>query len=74
MQPLDDQPFPLSIHYAFVVRVRTDLKVKTGELAGQVEHIVSGERANFTSVEALVAIIEQMLRQGGETSSSAHAE
>ncbi|HEU4693425.1 MAG TPA: hypothetical protein VFS23_33910 [Vicinamibacterales bacterium] len=52
-------PCTLSIHRAFVIRVfgRVD-----AELAGQVEHVVSGDASQFRSADELLQFIRRVLR------------
>ena len=52
-------PCRLSIHRAFVIRVfgRVD-----AELAGQIEHVVSGDASEFRSVDELLQFIRRVLR------------
>lgn len=52
-------PYRLSIHRAFVIRVfgRAD-----AELAGQVEHVVSGDACHFRSADELRQFIRRVLR------------
>ena len=69
MQPRDDNSVPLSIHHAFVVHVRADMPVETGQIAGRIEHIVSGQAAHFASLRGLMEFIAQVLREGRDASS-----
>lgn len=52
---------PLSVQGAFVVHFRLSSDVARSELAGRVEHIVSGQLAHFTSSEELLAFIGRIL-------------
>jgi hypothetical protein len=55
---------PLSVHRAFVVHLRVNSDVAQGQLAGRVEHVVSGQSAHFASLEELLAFIAQTLATG----------
>lgn len=52
---------PLSVHHAFVVHFRTSTDITQGQIAGRVEHVVSGQATHFTSLEELLAFIAQVL-------------
>jgi hypothetical protein len=52
---------PLSVHYAFVVHFRVNSEVEHGRVAGRVEHVASGQRTHFASLEELLAFMGQML-------------
>ncbi|MDH3601009.1 MAG: hypothetical protein OEU26_15410 [Candidatus Tectomicrobia bacterium] len=69
VQPPDDSPVPLSIHHAFIVHVRADTSVQTGQIAGRIEHIVSGQAAHFASLQALLDFIARVLDPGQDVSS-----
>jgi hypothetical protein len=62
MMPAQDKPAHLSIHRAFVVQFRSDTVVEQGNMAGRVEHAVTGQAADFQSLETLLAFIAQVLR------------
>jgi hypothetical protein len=47
MIPPADNPSPLSVHRAFVVQFQADTAAEQGRLAGRVEHVVSGQAADF---------------------------
>jgi hypothetical protein len=49
---------------AFVVQVRSDVPGTREALRGRVEHIASGESANFDSVEGLLDFIVGLLGDG----------
>jgi hypothetical protein len=51
----------LSIHRAFVVRFYADLEVSPDRVCGRVEHVVSGEGAEFRSVAELLAFITSVI-------------
>ena len=53
---------PLSVHWAFVVHLRTNTDIAQGQIAGRVEHVVSGQGAHFDSLEELLMFINQTLR------------
>jgi hypothetical protein len=55
------RPPPLSPHWAFVVRSRTETDVTRGHLAGRVEYVVSGEASHFASLEELLAFMARVL-------------
>ena len=57
---------PLSVHYAFVVHFRVNSDVAQGQLAGRVEHVVSGQSAHFDSLEGLLAFVTRVLTQRTE--------
>ena len=63
MAPPVDNPAGLSVHRAFVVQFQADTAVEQGHLAGRVEHVVSGQAADFQSLETLLAFIAQVLRE-----------
>ena len=52
---------PLSVHYAFVVHFRTSTDIAQGQLAGRVEHVVSGQATHFASLEELLAFMARVL-------------
>ena len=56
---------PLSPHRAFVVQFRAETAVEQGRFAGRVEHVVSGQAAQFQSLEELLAFIARVLTQVG---------
>ena len=64
--PPADNPAHLSVHWAFVVQFRSDAAVEQGHLAGRVEHVVSGQAADFQSLETLLAFIAQLLHEERE--------
>jgi hypothetical protein len=51
----------LSIHRSFIVRLYPEVNLDSGEISGQVEHIVSGEAKEFCSVEELLRSIDHLL-------------
>jgi hypothetical protein len=63
-----DSPGPLSVTRAFVVQFHADTAVEQGRLAGQVEHVISGQAIAFQSLEMLLAFIAKILRQERERS------
>jgi hypothetical protein len=63
MIPLTGNPAHLSVHRAFVVQFQADTVVEQGHLAGRVEHVVSGQAADFQSLETLLTFIAQVLRE-----------
>ena len=52
---------PLSVHWAFVVHLRTSADITRGQIAGRVEHVVSGQSIHFNSLEELLAFMAQVL-------------
>jgi hypothetical protein len=52
---------PLSVHRAFVVHFRTSTDVARGQIAGRVEHVVSGQATHFASLEELLAFMARVL-------------
>jgi hypothetical protein len=63
MMPPADNPAHLSVHWAFVVQFQVDTAVEQGHLAGRVEHVVSGQAADFQSLDTLLAFIAQVLHR-----------
>ena len=61
MTPHPTEAAPLSVHWAFVVHLRTNSDVLHGAIAGRVEHVVSGQSMHFDSLEELLAFIDQVL-------------
>jgi hypothetical protein len=61
MSPPDNQSVQLSVHRAFVVQFDTHTNVVCGQLAGRVEHVVSGQAIQFYSLESLLRFIDQLL-------------
>ena len=57
---------PLSVHWAFVVHFRLSTNVTQGQIAGRVEHVVSGQSTHFDSLEELLAFVGQVLAQQKE--------
>ncbi len=51
--------------YAFVVQLRSDSSVETGQIGGRVEHVVSGRVSHFTSLESLFAFMADILQEKG---------
>jgi len=52
---------PLSVHWAFVVHFRLSTDIAQGQIAGRVEHVVSGQSTHFDSLEELLAFIGRVL-------------
>lgn len=61
--PRADNPAHLSVHRAFVVQFHSDTAVEQGHPAGRVEHVVSGQAADFQSLDTLLAFIAQVLHE-----------
>ena len=57
---------PLSVHWAFVVHFRVSTNITQGQIAGRVEHVVSGQSTHFASLEELLAFVAQVLAQQKE--------
>ena len=57
---------PLSVHWAFVVHFRLSTDIAQGQIAGRVEHVVSGQSTHFDSLEELLAFIARVLTQHKE--------
>jgi hypothetical protein len=56
----------LSVHWAFVVHFRTNTNIGHGQVAGRVEHVVSGQNTHFDSLEELLTFITRVLAQQQE--------
>ena len=56
-------PAHFSVRWAFVVQFQSDTAVEQGHLAGRVEHVVTGQAADFQSLDTLLAFIAQVLRE-----------
>lgn len=54
---------PLSVHWAFVVHFRTDTDITQRQVAGRVEHMVSGQVTHFASLEELLISFAKDLTQ-----------
>lgn len=54
-------PSQLSVHCSFVVQFRAARDVRHGSCDGRVEHISSGQIADFSSVDDLLTFIERAL-------------
>lgn len=54
-------PSQFSVHGSFVVQFRAASDIRHGSCDGRVEHISSGQIADFSSVDDLVAFIERVL-------------
>jgi hypothetical protein len=73
MAPPIDNPARLSVHRAFVVQFQADTAVEQGYLAGRVEHVVSGQAADFQSLETLLAFIAQVLQKARDRAAADRA-
>ena len=62
MVPSADHPAPLSVTRAFVVQLGADAVVEQGHLTGRVEHVISGQAADFEALETLLAFMARVLR------------
>jgi hypothetical protein len=67
MMSAQHKPAHLSVHHAFVVQFRSDTAVEQGNLAGRVEHVVSGQATDFQSLETLLTCIAQVLKAERES-------
>ena len=56
-----DSLHPLPAQRAFLVQVHAAAEVAQGDLAGRVEHVVSGQATHFASLEALLAFMARVL-------------
>jgi hypothetical protein len=56
-----DSPGHLSVARAFVVQFDSHTDVVRGQLAGRIEHVVSGQAAPFHSLETLLAFVARLL-------------
>ena len=56
--------------HAFVVQVHAGTLVSSGQVAGRVEHVVSGKAERFTSLEALLAFIARVFHEIEERSTT----
>ena len=63
MQQHAKRKSPLSVHRAFVVQFRAETDVEQGRFVGRVEHVVSGQAAQFQSLEELLAFMGRVLSQ-----------
>ena len=61
MKPQAEARPPLLPEWAFVVQFREGTEVEQGRVDGRVEHIVSGQAAQFHSVEELLNFIARVL-------------
>ncbi len=66
MPPHHAEMTPLSVHWAFVVHFRTNTDIARGNIAGRVEHVVSGQSTHFDSLEDLLAFMARVLSQQKE--------
>ena len=55
------EPESLSIHRSFLVRLHSPVHLQSGEISGLVEHVVSGEAQEFSSVAELLTSIGTLL-------------
>jgi hypothetical protein len=52
---------PLPVQRAFVVQLHATAAIAQGQLAGRVEHVVSGQATHFHTLEELLAFIARVL-------------
>jgi hypothetical protein len=53
----------LSVHRTFVVQFRAEIEEAPGLFAGRVEHVVSGQAAQFRSLEEWLVFVRRVLRE-----------
>jgi hypothetical protein len=58
------ESFPLLPAGGFVVQFRQGTALAEGRCTGRVEHVVSGEMAQFQSLEELIAFFARVLIEG----------
>jgi hypothetical protein len=63
MSQPSNHPGPLSVYWGFVIQFDTHTDVVCGHLAGRVEHVVSGQAADFQSPETRLGFIARVLRE-----------
>jgi len=68
MQAERKQPDILSIHRSFVVHIYAGVDVERGKISGRVEHVVSGEAAEFASAAQLLHSIDRLLNRAAARS------
>ena len=73
MVPAADKPAHLSVDRAFVVQFQSDTAVLQGRLASPVEHVVSGQAADFQLLETLRTFIAQVPREEHDRSADQRA-
>lgn len=54
-------PSQFSVHCSFVIQFRAASDVRHGSCDGRAEHISSGQIADFSSIDDLLAFIERVL-------------
>ena len=57
------EPDALSIHRSFILRLYQNVDLDAGKISGWVEHVVSGEAAEFRSLSDLIDFIGRLLRR-----------
>ena len=68
MQPESEQYPTLMAQHAFVVQLRADTRIETGQMRGRVEHVVSRQAVTFESLETLLAFMARVLQEVRMTS------
>ena len=68
-QPMQRHP-PLAPDHTFVVQLRADTQVETGQVAGRIEHLVSRQATMFESLETLLTFMARVLREVRNASAS----
>ena len=63
--PADESP--LSPHRAFVVQLREQANVESGQWMGRIEHVTSGQAAHFHTVEELLGFVVRVLASAAKT-------
>jgi hypothetical protein len=67
-RPADESP--LSPHRAFVVQLREQANVESGQWVGRIEHVTSGEATHFQSLQELQAFVVRVLASVAKTSAN----
>ena len=63
MAASDQSPKGLSIHLSFVVQFEATTQVDLSKIAGRIEHIMSGQVAQFESWDALQSFMTRVLQE-----------
>jgi hypothetical protein len=71
--PPADKPAQLPVNRAFVLRFQSDTAVLQGRPAGRLEHEVSGQAADFQSLETPLTFIAQVLGKEHDRSADRRA-
>ena len=54
----------LTVQRSFVVELYDDADVRSGRIAGRIEHVVTGRSVRFSSADALFAFMADALEDG----------